>query len=142
MSKLHVLTRSASTFLYALEFLISALILGIFSYYLAFLSRHHATIPTWEKAVEGMSGAAVIYTFFAVILTCFLGGITFVAFLAVLLDVLFCGCMIAIAILTRAGSHKCGPANNSPIGLGEKTSCRLQQVVFAVSIIGAYVFDY
>ena len=35
MSKLALGTRAASTFLRALEFAISALILGIFSYYLA-----------------------------------------------------------------------------------------------------------
>ena len=86
-----------------------------------------------------MSGAAVIYTAFAVILTFFLGGITFFAFLAVLLDVLFCGCMVAIAVLTRAGAQSCDPVNDSPIGVGNHISCELQTVVFAVSIIGALV---
>ena len=139
MSRLHLLNRSASTFLYALEFLISALILGIFSWYLAYLARHDTHIPRWEKAVEGISGAAVIYTGFAVLLTCFLGGVTFIAFIAVVIDVCFCGAMIAIAVMTRDGSNKCGPENNSPIGLGHSTSCKLQQAAFAVAIIGAYV---
>ena len=95
------------------------------------------SIPKWEKAVEGISGAAVIYTAFAVVLTCFLGGFTFFAFLAVLLDVLFCGGFIAIAILARAGRHSCGGVNNSPIGPGEHLSCQLQRVTFIVAIIGA-----
>ena len=70
MAKLHLLTKSISTIVYALNFLISALILGIFSYYLAVLSRRDgAVIPDWEKAVEGMSGAAVIYTAFAVLVS-------------------------------------------------------------------------
>ncbi|KAG8531437.1 uncharacterized protein KY384_003066 [Bacidia gigantensis] len=141
MSKLHLLNRSVSTTLYALEFLVSALILGIFSYFLAKLAgRDGATIPQWEKAVEGMSGAAVLYTIFAVLLTCFFGGITFLAFVAVVLDVCFCACMVAIAILTRAGSKTCGSVNDSPIGPGNHLSCRLQKVVFAVSIIGAFLF--
>ena len=37
----------------------------------------------WEKAVEGLSGAAVLYTIFAVVLTCCLGGISVFAFLAI-----------------------------------------------------------
>lgn len=143
MSKLHLVTRSASTFLYALEFLISALILGIFSYFLAHLARDDANppIPQWEKAVEGISGAAVLYTIFAVLLTCFFGGITFFALIAVILDVLFCGGMIAIAVLARGGRHSCGSVNNSPIGPGHHVSCQLWRVTFIVAIIGAYVIQ-
>ncbi|KAL9125746.1 MAG: hypothetical protein Q9217_005093 [Psora testacea] len=141
MSKLHLLTRSGATFVRLLEFLISALILAIFSYFLAVLSnRDNAVIPRWQKAVEGMSGAAVIYTAFAVILTFFLGGITIFAFLGMALDICFCGCMIAIAVLTRAGARTCGSVNDSPIGVGHRTSCHLQRVVFAVAIIGAVLF--
>ena len=55
MSKLALMTRSVSTLVRLLQFLIAALVLGIFSYYLAYLSRHHLIIPRWEKAVEGMS---------------------------------------------------------------------------------------
>ena len=84
-----------------------------------------------------MSGAAVIYTAFAVILTCFLGGITFFAFIAVFLDILFCGAFIAIAVLARGGTHKCSGVNDSPIGPGEHLSCQLQRVTFIVAIIGA-----
>lgn len=143
MSRLHVLNRSISTVLYLLEFLISILILGIFSYFLAVLARRDdAIIPNWQKAVEGLSGAAALYTLFAVILTCFFGGLTFFAFLAVVLDVLFCGAMAAIAILTKAGAKRCSTRlDDSPIGIGHHTSCQLEQVVFAVSIIGAYVYD-
>lgn len=84
-----------------------------------------------------MSGAAVIYTGFAVILTCILGGITFFAFVAVLLDVLFCGAFIAIAVLARGGVHSCSGVNNSPIGPGNHLSCQLERVTFIVAIIGA-----
>lgn len=140
MSKLALGTRAASTTLRALEFAISALVLGIFSWYLAYLSKHHLHIPTWEKAVEGMAGGAVIYTSFAVILTCFLGGITFFAFLGLLLDILFCGAFVAIAILTKAGAKSCGSVNDSPIGLDHHVSCQLQRAVFAVAIAAAILF--
>lgn len=103
---------------------------------LARRSGNHA-IPEWEKAVEGISGAAVIYTAFAVVLTCFLGGITFFSFLGVVLDICFCGGMIAIAVLARGGKNSCGSVNNSPIGPGEHLSCELWRVSFIVAIIGA-----
>ncbi|CAF9943405.1 MAG: hypothetical protein ALECFALPRED_000298 [Alectoria fallacina] len=140
MSKLALGTRAASTSLRALEFAISALVLGIFSWYLAYLADHHLHIPKWEKAVEGMAGGAVIYTGFAVILTCFLGGITFFAFLGLLLDLLFCGCFVAIAVLAKAGAKSCGTVNNSPIGTGAHVSCQLQRAVFAVAIANACLF--
>ena len=139
MSKLQLMTRSVSTLVRILEFLIAALVLGIFSYYLAFLHQHNLDIPNWQKAVEGMSGAAVIYTAFAVALTFFLGGITFFALIAVILDVCFCGCFIAIAVLARAGAHSCGSVDDSPIGTGQHTSCQLQRAAFAVAIVAAYV---
>ncbi len=84
-----------------------------------------------------MSGAAVIYTAFAVILTCFLGGITFFSFLGVVLDICFCGAFVAIAILARGGKNACNGVDNSPIGPGEHLSCQLERVTFIVAIIAA-----
>lgn len=130
--------KGLDTFLRILEFLCAALILGIFSWFLAYLHHHNRHIPTWMKACEGMSGAAVIYTAFAVILTCFLGGITFFAFLAILLDICFIGCFVAIAILARHGVHTDGAY--SPLGNGKGRDAKLQTVAFAVAIIGAFLF--
>lgn len=92
------------------------------------------------KACEGISGAAVIYTAFATILTCFLGGITFFAFLAILLDVAFLGAFLAIVILARGGRHTSGAY--SPLGNRKPRDAKLQTSAFAVAIIGAYVFSY
>ncbi|KAL8668725.1 MAG: hypothetical protein Q9168_006652 [Polycauliona sp. 1 TL-2023] len=140
-SKGGVALKGVTTFLRILELLGSILILGITSYWLAILSRRHSTIPTWEKAVEGIAGGAVLYTAFAVLLTCFLGGKTFFAFLAVLLDFLFVAGFVAIAILTRGGTDSCSGSNPpSPIGSGERTSCRLQTAVLAVAIAMAICF--
>jgi len=147
------------TFLYAIEFGCAAIILAIYSYFLSVLADRNIGIPTWEKAVEGISGAAVLYLIFAVLLTCFLGGKTFFAFLAIVLDILFCGAFIAIAVLTRDGARSCSGNNvHTPLGNGQSsaksgygagrnrnttfsvslgTACRLNKAAFAVSIIGA-----
>ncbi|KAL8922367.1 MAG: hypothetical protein Q9208_005220 [Pyrenodesmia sp. 3 TL-2023] len=102
VSKASVALKGVSTFLRVLELLGSLLILGICSYWMGVLSNRNSSIPTWMKAVEGISGGAVIYTAFAVILTFFLGGKAFFAFLGLLLDILFC------------------PSNNYTSGSGKK----------------------
>ncbi|KAF2262380.1 hypothetical protein CC78DRAFT_554597 [Lojkania enalia] len=150
------------TFLYAVEFCCAGIILGIYSYFLSVLADRDLPIYTWAKAVEGISGAAVIYTIFAVLLTCFLGGKTFFAFLAIVLDVLFCGGFVAMAVLTRDGAHSCSGNVDTPLGNGPSdakqgfsssnqgdqvtysvslgTACRLNSACFAVSIVGAILF--
>lgn len=150
------------TILYAIEFCCAGIILGVYSYFLATLADRDLTIYTWAKAVEGMSGAAVLYTIFAVLLTCFLGGKSFFAFLAIALDLLFCGAFIAIAVLTRDGAHSCSGFVRTPLGNGQSnakqgfddnsgnqqytyavslgTACRLNTACFAVAILGALLF--
>ena len=86
-----------------------------------------------------MSGAAVIYTAFAVLLVCFLGGLTVFAALGLLLDVLFCGAFIAIAVLARGGAKTCSGAR-SPLSNNRIRDCRFQQAVFATAIVGAYAY--
>nr|POE46978.1 hypothetical protein CFP56_00310 [Quercus suber] len=161
--------RLFQTFLYLLAFCCAAIILGIFSYFLAVLADRDQGIQTQWKAVEGLSGAATLYLIFAVLLTCCLGGISFLAFLAIVLDVLFCGAMIAIAVLTRHGASSCRGVVNTPLGIGAAdtgsgfgangsgtfgssgndnvtyrvrygTACRLNTACFAVSIVGAILF--
>jgi len=144
--------------LYAIIFLCAAIVLGIYSYFLSVLADRHETIFRWEKAVEGLSGAAVLYLIAATLLTCCLGGVSFFAFLAIVLDLLFCGAMIAIAVMTRHGASSCKGFVRTPLGNGQagsgtggfdgqvtysvhlKTACKLNTAVFAVSIIGALLF--
>jgi len=155
------------TFLYAVLFCCSGIILGIYSYFLAVQADRNATIPAWEKAVEGMSGVGVVYTILAVVLTCCLGGVTFFAFLAIVFDVLLCAAFVAIAVMCRHGSGSCSGNNvKSPLGNGPSNqragygsggfgaggnqnvtysasigfACRLNKVAFAVAIIGAILF--
>jgi hypothetical protein len=145
------LLRFGATGLRIFEFCCAAIILGIYSYFLAVLSKHSLPIPTWEKAVEGMSGAAVLYTIFGVLLTLFLGGIAFFGFIAVVLDILFAACFAAIAYYTRHGANKCSGIVNTPIGTGASNdaapgagdygyACTLNTACFALSIVAAFLF--
>lgn len=130
-----------------LEFCCAALILAIFSYYLANLHDHKLNIPTWEKAVEGISGAAVLYTIFAFLLVCCLGGVAFFSLLAILLDFAFTGAFIYIAWATRNGVKGnrgvictplgCGNANMDVTGSSIRyiTAHRMETAVFAVAIV-------
>lgn len=150
------------TILYAIEFCCAGIILGIYSYFLSVLADRDLAIATWIKAVTGLSGAAVLYTIFAVLLTCFLGGKSFFAFLGILFDILFVGAMVAIAVLTRDGAHSCSGFVKTPLGDGASSSkqgfgsnadgnqitysvslrsaCRLNTACFAVAIAGALLF--
>jgi hypothetical protein len=151
------LLRISSTLFYALEFCCAGIILGIYSYFLSVEADRDVTIPRWQQAVTGMSGGVVLYTIFAVLLTCFLGGKTIFALLGIILDLLCCGAMIAIAVLTRDGASSCTGNVNTPLGNGPSDSkdgfgnerqqytysaslgsiCRLNTACFAVAIIGA-----
>jgi hypothetical protein len=146
-----VFLRFCGLLIRVLQFLDAAVILGIFSYYLAILSKHDQTIDTWLKAVEGLSGAATLYSLLGILFVCCLGGVTFFAFLGVVFDVLFTGAMVAIAVLTRKGTDSCTGQVNTPIGSGKASdespsklsygmACKLEKVVFAVSVIGIFFY--
>jgi hypothetical protein len=146
-----VILRFCALAIRVLQFLDAAVILGIFSYYLAILAKHNLHIATWIKAVEGLSGAGTLYGLLGTIFVCCLGGVGFFAFLGVVLDVCFTGAMIAIAILTRKGVNKCSGTVNTPLGTGNASddskaglsygmACKLEKVTFAVAIIGIFLF--
>jgi len=182
--------RLFQTFLYALAFCCAAVILGIYSYFLSVLAdrnqgvRAHQSpltqrsatltqidqISNWKRAVEGLSGVAVLYLIFAVLLTCCFGGVSVLAFIAIVLDLCFVAAMIAIAVMTRHGASSChgyvrtplgnGNANSATGGFGQGgfgeggqnsnsnvtysvhlgTACRLNSAAFAVSLIAAFIF--
>ncbi|KAL9109502.1 MAG: hypothetical protein Q9227_005837 [Pyrenula ochraceoflavens] len=153
--------RLFQTVVRVIQTLASILVLGIYSYFLAVLSHHDQPIAQRYKAVEGMSGAAVLYGLFAVLLTIFLGGFTFFGFLAVLLDICFIGCYIAIAWFNRDGTQSCGGFVNTPLGSGNASggkssdlydsdgfgpdltkACRLEKAVLAVAIVNCFLFAF
>lgn len=148
--------KGVSFFLRIIEFCCAAIILGIFSYFLATLANHDLHIATYIRAVEGISGAAVLYTIFALLLVCCLGGIAFFSIIGMLLDLGFTGAFIYIAWATRGGAHSCRGYVNTPVGSGNTnfvnvvdqgsggftrlpslhTACQLEKACFAVSIVG------
>ena len=151
--------RIGTTLIYTLAFCCAGLILGIYSYFLAVQADRNVSIPVWQQAVTGMAGGVVLYTIFAVLLTCFLGGKKIFALLGLILDLACAGAMIAIAVLTRDGASSCTGNVETPLGNGSSDSkegfgsdgqgnqvtysaslgsiCRLNTVCFAVAIIGA-----
>ncbi|KAI1614697.1 hypothetical protein EDD37DRAFT_630953 [Exophiala viscosa] len=134
-----------------LEFGCAAIVLGIYSYFLSVLADKNMHIPTWEKAVEGMAGAACLYLIFCILLTLFIGGIPVFAVLAIILDLCFVGCFAGIAYYTRHGANSCSGIVNTPLGTGLKSEnapgagdwgyvCSLNTACFAVSIGAILLF--
>jgi hypothetical protein len=101
-----------------IQLLAAILALAVFCYFLAVLHNHHDHIPTWERAVAGVSGSAVLYLIFAVVLTLCLGGVAFFGLIAVLLDIAFIGAFIFVAWETRHGANSCKGYVNTPLGSG------------------------
>lgn len=75
----------------------------------------------------------------------------FFAFLGLLLDVLFMGAFIGVAVLTRDGAYSCSGTVYTPLGSGKvsgrgignsdlKRICKLEKAIFAVAVANAYVF--
>jgi len=153
--------KSVSMFLRIVEFCCAALILGVFSYYLSVLHNHHLSIATYIRAVEGISGAAALYTICAILLVCCLGGIAIFSFLGMLLDLAFTGAFVYVAWALRGGAGSCRGNVNTPLGSGNvnsdtisngsggathlvslRTACKLETASFAVAIIGALFFFF
>ncbi|KAI9158688.1 membrane-associating domain-containing protein [Paramyrothecium foliicola] len=140
------------------QFLSSALILGVYSYFLATLHNHGLGSSTTVRAVAGISGAATLYTLLALLLLCCVAGLTFTSFLAIILDVAFIGAFIYVAVANRDGAGSCDGYVDTPFGRGNsgdtaegnrdgftalpsfRTACRLQTACLAVAIISIIFF--
>ncbi|KXH51061.1 hypothetical protein CSAL01_05681 [Colletotrichum salicis] len=139
----------------------SILILAIFSYFLATLHNHSLPISTSIRAVEGISGAATLYTLVGLLLLCCLAGLAFTSFIAIVLDVAFIGAFIYVAVANKGGAGTCsgtvstpfgdGPADGEPTNTGSdgwthlpslRTACKLQTACFAVSIVAIFFFIF
>lgn len=150
-----VALKGLALFLRFIEFCCAAIILGIFSYFLSVLVDHSLPVATYIRAVEGISGAGVVYTLFALLLVVCLGGIAVLSFIAIILDVAFTGAFIYVAWATRGGASSCSGNVATPLGNGNtrtsnrvtggdggitilpsfRTACKLQTATFAVAII-------
>ena len=139
-------------FIRGVQFCCSALILGVYSYFLAALHNHNLRTTTDIRAVEGISGVAVLYTIAALLLLCCLAGYAFTSFVAIVLDVAFIGAFIYVAVANKHGASSCQGYVDTPFGRGQsdnvvnsddgftalpsfRTACRLQTACLAVAII-------
>lgn len=134
-------------FIRGVQFCCCALILAIFSYFLAVLTNRNLTIPTWTRAVEGISGVGVLYTILGLMLLCCLAGHPFTSFIAIVLDICFIGAFIYVASATRGGASSCTGTVDTPFGSGRATDmindqyptyrqvCQMETACLAVSIV-------
>jgi hypothetical protein len=148
--------KGVSLFLRFIEFCCAAIILGIFSWFLWDLHHNGLNVATYIRAVEGISGAAALYTIFGLLLVCFLGGIAVMSAIAMLLDLAFTGAFVYVAWALRGGASSCKGTVNTPLGSGNtstnnklsdgsggfltahaSTACRLETATFAVAIVAA-----
>lgn len=148
-------------FVRGIQFCCAALILAIFSYFLATLANHDLTIHTWVRAVEGISGVAVVYTALGILLLCCLAGRAFFSIIAIILDLAFIVGFIYIAVATRGGASSCTGTVNTVFGKGDantdvvdngnggvthlpsfRSACRMETACFAVAIVAVFFFVF
>ncbi|CAJ2506453.1 Uu.00g005830.m01.CDS01 [Anthostomella pinea] len=130
-----------NTFLRVLQFLASVISLGLFSARLRKILRLYHRYRAADGAVEGILAAATLYTLSMLAITCCLrhGAPKILRWLQVLLDILFIGAFIAVAVLTRPDGGRAGPNScnrsrfSSLIPGGE--NCNLPWGVFILAII-------
>ncbi|KAF6836290.1 hypothetical protein CPLU01_03788 [Colletotrichum plurivorum] len=146
-------------FVRGVQFGSSALILAIYSYFLATLHNHSLPISNKIRAVEGISGSATLYTLIGLLLLCCLAGRSFTSFIAIVLDVAFIGAFVYVAVANKDGANSCsgtvytpfgnGPADGEPTNTGSdgwthlpslRTACKLQTACLAVSIVAIIFF--
>ncbi|KAI0157639.1 hypothetical protein GGR57DRAFT_460508 [Xylariaceae sp. FL1272] len=140
-------------FVRGIQFGACAVTLALFSYILALGSSRHITLPTWTRAVEGISGIGVIYTLLGLLLLCCLAGHPFTSFIAIVLDIAFVGAFVYVAQAVRGGGSSCKGTVNTPFGNKPATDditngesptygsiCKMETAVLAVSIVAIIFF--
>ncbi|KAF3811354.1 hypothetical protein GCG54_00001675 [Colletotrichum gloeosporioides] len=146
-------------FVRGVQFGSAALILAIYSYFLATLHNHSLPISNKIRAVEGISGSATLYTLIGLLLLCCLAGHAFTSFVAIVLDVAFIAAFIYVAVANKDGANSCsgtvntpfgnGPADGEPTNTGSdgwthlpslRTACKLQSACLAVAIVAIIFF--
>ncbi|KAG5918945.1 hypothetical protein E4U61_001306 [Claviceps capensis] len=146
----------------SLQLLCAILVLAIFSYLLVALHEYGLQIDVNLRAVESISGAAVLYTLINMLCQCCLAsGLGCMSPLAVVLDVGFMAGFIFVAVVNNNGAGACRDYTDSPFGrgqeqLGDETpwpnmdglighvrphaSCELQRASFFTSVIAICLF--
>lgn len=143
-------------FIRGIQFCCASIILALFSYFLAVMANHNYSIHNWIRAVEGISGIAVVYTALGLLLLCCVAGHPFTSFIAIALDICFIGGFIYIAAVNGpTGTSSCSGHVDTVFGSGNadtnvpdngtngftslpsmRQACKMQTAVLAVSIVG------
>lgn len=143
----------------AIEFCCAALILALFSYFWATLVSHSLAIGQWIRAVEGIAGAAVVYTILTLLTLFCVAGHPVLSSIFLFLDVCFAGAFVYLAAANRNGAGSCDGHVNTPLGSGNSSTnlvdngqggvitlapslhqaCKMQTACLAVAIVGMYV---
>jgi hypothetical protein len=160
MAGASVALKAVQWFLRGIVFCCATIILGIFSYFLATLHNHGLHIDTHIRAVEGISGAGVLYSLIGLLFLCCLAGFTFTSAIAILLDLCFVGAFIYVACATSGGAGGCKGNVDTPFGHGNtyvdntvstgnggyarlpslRQACRLETASFSVAIVAIFFF--
>ncbi|PHH79299.1 hypothetical protein CDD80_5200 [Ophiocordyceps camponoti-rufipedis] len=160
-AKIGVALKSLQWLLRALEFICAAFILAVTSFFLFLLRNNSLRIPDSIRAIEGISGAAALYTIFAMLFVCCFGGHIMAAATAAALDLCFVGAFIYVAVVNRGGAGSCtslqdtlygqalaaqetalaAETNTGPVPTLESV-CILTKAVLAVAIIIIILFVF
>ncbi|KAK4237820.1 hypothetical protein C8A03DRAFT_44357 [Achaetomium macrosporum] len=151
--------RGLQFFVRTIQFCCAAIVLALFSYFLATLSNHDMSIATWLRAVEGISGAGVLYTILALLLLCCVPGHPFPSFIMMVLDVAFAGAFIYVATANRGGASSCNGQVDTVFGRGNadtnvvdngsggftalpslRQACKMETACLSVSIVAIFFF--
>lgn len=141
------------------QLLSAALILGVYSYFLAALANHSIHIPNSVRAVEGIAGAAVLYAIIGLLLLCCLAGKAVPGLVAMVLDFAFIPAFIYVAVANKDGAGSCTGYLDTPFGKGKSqevadgnggftalpsfhVACRLQTACLSVAIILIFFFIF
>lgn len=77
------------------------------------------------------------YTLVCGLITCCTAGVSFFALISIVMDVLFIGAMMAVAIINRSATRPCGSFDPPRVvyhGSGQ-SGCELFKAAFAVAIL-------
>ncbi|KOS19237.1 hypothetical protein ESCO_000469 [Escovopsis weberi] len=151
--------KAVQWFTRGIQFACAAIILGIYSFFLATLASNKLPIASSLRAVEGIAGAAALYSLIALLFLCCLAGFAVTSALAVVLDVAFIAAFIYISAANRRGAGACKGYADTPLGLGDAanllsgdednvdislprlcTACRLQTAALITAIIAILFF--
>lgn len=103
-----------------IEGLCAIVILSITCYFISTQDNRELTIHVWERAVAGITGAALLWFIAQIALLCCLAGFPITSGITMLVDVAFIGAHMYVAWAYRDGASSCQGDNvETPYGTGE-----------------------